>query len=288
MPPEVASLVCHAHVDMALSCLGSLQSTSRAPLRLRIHDDGSLTGEDRERLIQGLPDSVVVSPMEADDRLGPLLAAYPHCRAFRERSPLARKLLDVPLLSAEQFAFCDSDVFWFRPFEGLFESLNTSKHAVFMEDNQEAYSLRPWNLLGRNAVRVPRRVNTGLILARSSIIDLDFLEWLLGLQLPSFNRFPLWAEQTCWAALGQRAGCLIWDRTQVRVIQNSGCVDSSLVAGHFTSAVRSLLPAPAGPLPVDPGLPAVMLRAMKSHSLGPIGLALSQLERFRRTRLNIG
>ena len=51
---EVATLLGHAHVEMALACLGSLLRYSAEPLRLRIHEDGSLLAADRERLTAGL------------------------------------------------------------------------------------------------------------------------------------------------------------------------------------------------------------------------------------------
>ena len=150
---------------MALACLGSLLGRSADALCLRIHDDGSLTDLDRERLTAGLPGSVVVSPAEADEVVSARLAAYPECRAFRTRSVLARKLFDVPLLSTGPFVFCDSDVWWFQPFEGLAVFSDASTKLVFMRDNQEAYSLRPLDLLSRRAVRVTSRVNTDLVFA---------------------------------------------------------------------------------------------------------------------------
>jgi hypothetical protein len=285
MPNYVASLVCHAHVDMALACLGSLLASSSTPLSLHIHDDGSLTDADRERLRQGLPDCIVVLPENADDAVLPELARYPECSAFRKKSALARKLLDVPLISTEPFVFCDSDVLWQRPFEGLFELPDATTKVVFMRDHQEAYALRPWNLMGRRAVQVPRRVNTGLMLASPAVLDLDFLEWLLALRLPSFSRFPLWTEQTCWAALGRRAGCRMWDPAQIRVIRNSRCLDQPLVAGHFTSSVRSLMPRMAATTPLEMHGPTVKLKTVVSQSLGLLGLTWGQLSRFYRTRL---
>src|SRR5437016_4095173 len=92
-PRVVATLLGHAHVEMALRCLGSLLRFSADPLRLRVHDDGSLTPSDRERLAAGLAGPEVVSRQEADDRLAGLLAARPASRAFRAGNPLALTLL---------------------------------------------------------------------------------------------------------------------------------------------------------------------------------------------------
>jgi len=63
---------------MALLCLGSLLAHSAEPLRLRIHDDGTLTEEDQERLAAGLaaPDFVLraEAPGDQDFLLTPIHA----------------------------------------------------------------------------------------------------------------------------------------------------------------------------------------------------------------------
>src|SRR5262245_40514782 len=99
-PIEVAVLLGHAHVPMALDCLGSLRRYCAEPLRFRIHDDGTLEEEDRRRLGQCLHEVGFVSREEADDRLAGTLAGHSAARRFRATNPLGLKLLDVPLLAA--------------------------------------------------------------------------------------------------------------------------------------------------------------------------------------------
>jgi len=65
---EVASVVGHRQVELAVLCLGSLLRHSQEALTLRLHDDGSLTGEDRERLAVELRGPEVVSRAAADER----------------------------------------------------------------------------------------------------------------------------------------------------------------------------------------------------------------------------
>src|SRR6185369_1948831 len=86
---RVASLLGHAHVEMAALCLGTLLRGSAEPLALRLHDDGSLTSEDRERLAAALNDPEVVPRAEADERVAEVLARRPALAAFRRRNPLA-------------------------------------------------------------------------------------------------------------------------------------------------------------------------------------------------------
>jgi hypothetical protein len=242
-PGRVATLLGHAHVEMALACLGSLLRHSADPLRLRIHEDGSLTSQDRERLARGLGDPAFVPRAEADARVEDLLAGRPALRAFRQRNPLALKLIDIPFLSGMEadgdLAYCDSDVLFLRPFAGLFRFPGPETGAVFMSDRQNAYSLRSWHLLARPRLALPCRVNSGVLLFRTRFFDPDLLEWYLS--RPEFGFAPVWVEQTAWALLGQQAGCRLWDPRLLR-LPEAGVDAGDPVALHFVSPLRGLLP----------------------------------------------
>src|SRR6266700_3296413 len=98
-PIVVATLLGQAHVEMALACLGSLLRYSADPLRLRLHEDGTLTARDRQRLKAGLGNIEFIPRAEADGRMADVLAGHPTLRAFRKGNPLALKLIDVPLMA---------------------------------------------------------------------------------------------------------------------------------------------------------------------------------------------
>src|SRR5690242_11854773 len=105
---SISTLLGHAHVEMALACLGSLRRYSADPVRLRVHDDGSLTAEDRDRLAAALDEPEFIGRAEADARVEPILARRPSLAAFRGRNPLARKLIDIPAFAGDELAYCDS------------------------------------------------------------------------------------------------------------------------------------------------------------------------------------
>jgi hypothetical protein len=240
-PRRVATLLGHAHVEMAVACLGSLRRYSADPIDLRIHEDGSLTAEDRGRLREALGDPDFVPRAEADARVADLLASRPALRAFRRSNPLALKLIDIPLLAGDDdLAYCDADVLFLRPFSGLFRFPGEDTGAVFMSDRQNAYSVRSWHLLTQRRLKLPCRVNSGLLLFRSRFQDPDLLEWYLG--RPEFGFAPVWSEQTAWALLGARAGCRLWDPRLVRLPELEGGDALDAVALHFVNPLRGLLP----------------------------------------------
>lgn len=282
MPSEprwLASLLGHRHVDMAVLCLGSLLRGAAEPLALRLHDDGSLTGEDRERLALALDEPVVVPRSEADERAADVLTGRPALAAFRRANPLALKLVDAVLYAGEELAYCDTDVLFLRPFAGLFPA---RAGATFMADHQNAYSVRSWHLLRSlvhdRRLRLARRVNSGVIQFPTAAWDPDLLEWYLG--KPEFAFAPVWAEQTAWALLGAAAGCRLFDPRQIAIPTFSDELFDERVALHFVSPVRALLPLWEGrAVGAGDGRPPVAIGRVPAGRCGPLDLAADEVRR---------
>jgi hypothetical protein len=277
----VATLLGHAHVEMALACLGSLLRYSAEPLRLRIHEDGSLLAADRERLAAGLREPEFVSRTEADDRVAPVLANRPALAAFRRGNPLALKLIDIPLLATDagddDLAYCDSDVLFLRPFSGLFADPGPETAAVFMSDRQNAYSLRSWHLLAAPRLALPCRVNSGVLRVRTRLFDPDLLEGYLA--RPEYAFAPVWREQTAWALLAGRAGCRLWDPRLLRFPDPARMPDDEGVALHFVSPLRALLPRHLAQARVRTAEAPVHMGTFPARRCRPWDLAWSEARR---------
>jgi hypothetical protein len=270
-----ATLLGHAQVEMALACLGSLLRYSADPLRLRVHEDGTLTAGDREKLEEGLGDLEFVARAEADGRVADLLAGRPALRRFRRSNPLALKLIDIPLLAEGDLAYCDSDVLFLRPFSDLFRFPGPDTGAVFMSDRQNAYSVRSWHLLTRPRLALPCRVNSGILMFRPGCYDPDLLEWYLS--RPEFGFAPVWIEQTAWALLGWRAGCRLWDPRLVRLPAAGEPGDA--VALHFVSPLRGLLPRFVEQAPGRTGEPPVRVGTVPARRCRSWDLAWTEARR---------
>jgi hypothetical protein len=274
-PRRVASLLGHRHVEMAILCLGSLLRGSAEPLALRLHDDGSLTAEDRERLAAELGDPEVVLRREADERVAEILARRPALAAFRKNNPLALKLIDAVVLAdgaGGELAYCDTDVLFLRPFAGLFPQ---GAGAAFMADHQNAYSVRSWHLLLHRRLRLPRHVNSGVIHFPTAAWDPDLLEWYLG--RPEFGFAPVWAEQTAWALLGGKVGCELFDPAQIAIPREKPAGEPAAL--HFVGPVRSLLPGWAERAAPDDGRPPVTIGRVAAGRCGVVDLAVTEARR---------
>lgn len=245
----VRSLLCHRDVNMAIACLGSLLKFSVEPIKLTLHNDGSLTKEDQERLTQELGQVTFVSRLEADELTRQFLKNYPNCYKYRhELADIGKKngniwslkLFDVALLGNENdIAYCDSDILFFQPFSKLFHFSDSKTSAIFMKDSQESYSVHALTLLNSREIRLPNKANAGLILFKRKNFDLDFIEWFL--ERKKFKYIFAFAEQTIWAALGNRAGCKHWSPKQVKMMTPKVEVTDRTVAAHFTTPFRYLL-----------------------------------------------
>jgi hypothetical protein len=278
----VTSVLGRAHLEMALLCLGSLRRYAPWAVRFVLHDDGSLGEEDVARLEAGLAPVRVVGRREADERMAPLLADRPACRGLRATNPLGLKLLDAALLGDGDLRFSDTDVLFLRPFTGLLER-PAGVRGVFMEDRVSAYSLRSWDLLRAPRLRLPRRVNTGLLAFDRAAYDLDRVEWFLS--RPGHHRTPVWVEQTTWALLLGDAPARAWDPRLVRFPSETPETDRDAVALHFISPLRDRLEARRD-APDRSGEPPVAVGTVPSR---PESLpSLAWVEGRRRLRRLLG
>jgi hypothetical protein len=275
-PVNVRTLLCHRDVDLAIHCLGSLCRCSADPVALVVHEDGSLTDGDRERLGLALPGSRVLRRSDADEQMAERLAGHPHARAFREGSVWGLKLLDVALAEPGDCYYLDGDVRFCRPFRGLFCREAVAGRSIFLRDVVwMAYSVRPWHLLGPRGLRIAEGINTGVTLIDRALYDLDYVDWFLA--QPDWRVIPAWTEPTCWASLALRANGHAIDPRQLPNLYPETRVGPETLGGHFLSAYRRhfsefLLSSPAGG-------PAVEVRLMPLSGSGPIALGLNQLKR---------
>lgn len=277
----IRTLIGHQQVDVGLICLSSLLRCSSEPLRLIIHDDGTLTDQDDDALLKTLPGSAIFRRTEADAIVGEQLAQYPNCRAYRNRHPLGLKLLDIPLLALEELSYCDSDILFLRRFARMFEWASDGRSAIFMRDAQQAYSLRPWHIFPFGRLRVPGRINSGLIFYRTTKYELDFVEWFLGRPelIGVFRKRPHWIEQTCWAALGWRAGCRVWSSAQLMIAtERMKGLSADTVGIHFVAASRAKLQEFTGH-EHNEGAEVVSIKSLKASHVSLIGMMLDDLKR---------
>ncbi len=147
-----------------------------------------------------------------------------------------------------------------------------------MSDVQNAYSIRSWHLLSHRRLRLPERVNSGVILYRTAKFDPDLLEWYLS--RPEFGFAPPWIEQTAWALLGGAAGCRLYEPSQIAIPKAAGPLPAEAVALHFVNPVRGRL-AESAPRALDRmGESPVEIRTTPAQPLSAFSLAATEARRL--------
>jgi len=281
-PITVRTLLGVRSFAASLRCLGSLMACSAGPIRLIVHEDGTLTDEHRDRLRQLGPEVDLLRRAEADATVLAILKRHPRCRAARSSGPLFLKLFDIPLLAGGRLAYCDSDVLFVGRFEGLFDAPTTpARPLVFMADATHAFALRPWRAWPAGPVRLGGWVNTGLMVGDPAVVDLDYLEWLLGILAPdvAYSRRMYWAEQTCWAALAARSGFALYDSRRLILADASlSRLTSQTVGIHFISTYRDRLASFEAKEPAM--TPAVMIATRPGRIVSTAGLLWADLRRW--------
>ena len=142
MRKQVFTMVCHRDVPVALICLKSLIDHSRELVEVAIFDDGTLNERDKDQLRDIGSGTTIVGAREADEKSLSILERYPACLKYRQSNLFGRKTLDMPLAAQGNFYYMDSDIYFLRPFRGLFDLDESCADALFMRDIKEAYCVR--------------------------------------------------------------------------------------------------------------------------------------------------
>jgi hypothetical protein len=240
----VHTLACEAHLWFAVPCLRSLLTFCEEPVELAIHDDGSLTQASVELLATAFPNSILISRRSADAEMADALAHFPCMAKARTQLPHILKLCDATLLHGESaiVRYVDTDVLFQRRFRGLFSAQSAS--GAFLMDNSNSFGAHPADFWPLGPLRLPQRLNSGLFWIRRDRIDYERMEYLFKRWGPRrIRRYHGWFEQTVWADQAWRAGCSMFDPTQLRTATPADSSHSGLTGVHFVTPTRPMLHA---------------------------------------------
>jgi hypothetical protein len=125
----------------------------------------------------------------------------------------------------------DSDVLFLLDPRELFE---TGALHRFSRDVQSAYVVTPGELKKRTGVNLPPRINCGIGNVLKDVVDIEFMEWLLGNEDIDLEGCPPTVEQTLWAIeCGRRGFQYLPDSYRVC----SGPDLEGIVAKHYVGMV---------------------------------------------------
>ena len=284
----VHTLACEAHLWFAIPCLKSLLVCGEEPVRLVIHDDGSLTEESFARFSAAFPDAVLVSRRVADEQLAEALSRFPNMAEARRHLPHVLKLFDTTMTHPEAVVcYVDTDVLFQRRFRGLFpakgEAADLAQMAgstqatagAFMMDHANCFGAHPGDFWPFGPLRVARQLNSGLFWVKRDRIDYERMEYLFKRWgAARIKKYHGWFEQTIWADHAWRTRCSLFDPDQFGTAGTEG--NSKLVGVHYVTPTRNMLKARIESAPSEPALaPGAVeeIRLLPAKPFGVLGAA---------------
>ncbi|HEY9698669.1 MAG TPA: hypothetical protein V6D10_15510 [Trichocoleus sp.] len=206
---------------------------------LCIHDDGTLTADNRATLQHHFPDARIIDRENADRRVLASLKNYPRCLEFRKTNHLSPKVFDFrEYLESERMLLLDSDVLFFSEPTALLQRIEDPDYQLntVNGDVASAYTIEPEVVKAKLGFDVLDRFNSGLGLIHKQSMRLDWIEEFLGLPdiLGHFWRI----EQTLYALFSSRYGAELLPREYDVHLQ--GGIGGS-PSRHYVGKIRQLM-----------------------------------------------
>jgi hypothetical protein len=205
-----------------------------------IHDDGTLPPDAIRAFTRMFRGSRVIPRSEADSVMKRLLTPFPFCAEYRTRNVRALKMFDAAHFAAAhpRFLLFDSDLLFFRRPVEIMDWIDApaNNECWFNEDARERSLISVREAASDLAVQLWTRVNTGLCLLQTAIVDLDFCDRALA-ETSIGRGDPARIESTLLAlcASRARAGGLLPKTYEVSLARRAA---PHAVSRHYTGTAR--------------------------------------------------
>jgi len=200
IPESLHLLLSAKSWDFGILAALSFEHATQRRWQMVIHEDGTITSEQRKAIMRFLPDSRFIAKPEADMRAEEYLAGHPLCLKQRRDHPFMLKFFDLPAFApAERFVCLDSDVIFFQRAGEVIDWVASGRHECwFNKDTRETYSSPRQEIEAALGIPLWDSVNSGLCLMTKRAISLDLSEQHLA-AFEGRAQHPQFFEQTLWA-----------------------------------------------------------------------------------------
>lgn len=208
---EVHTLVSGDHVPLYLFAVKSL-ALNWPEVTPVVHDDGTLTVRDRDRLLRHAPQLRIIGRLEADERIEPMLADYPQLAAVRRGNVRILQLVDYFMLSGSRSVVSmDSDVVFLSRPQALvrWAAAASTDRAAFLYSPEEGWEPQGVHWIADQLPGTPYvpYMCCGFACADSAaFFDPAYVEDLLARLPPEIRFAPRYVTQMSYSLLGGRLG----------------------------------------------------------------------------------
>lgn len=204
---EIHVLTCAKDWLNLIWTLKTFYHYSNCRYALCIHDDGTLTENDRATFRHHFPDARIIDRPSADTRILQELQAYPRCLEFRKTNHLAPKVFDfASYLESDRMLLLDSDILFFNEPTALLQRIEDPNYHLnaVNGDISNAYTIAPEVVQEKYGFTMIQRFNSGLGLIHQASLNLKWIEEFLS--LPNIIGHFWQIEQTLYALCSSRYG----------------------------------------------------------------------------------
>ena len=234
----------HREIQLLLRSISSFSIGCQDSFSVNVVGDGSLTLADKRAIEDIVSPNCVIFPKIEDNarRRKDIFKQRPWLESHYNKSPLAKKIVDIPFLIDDSYLYIDSDVLFYRPFKGV-DLRGADVDFAYMRDVRNAYSIQTSDLI-RTVKKVPlvRHLNSGFFYLKSNDwIDFDLCEKIASQE--QFQRHLPHLEQGYWAALAaKKSGTSVCFNTrQIAFPKLDLTLPTECVANHFAGLYRPLV-----------------------------------------------
>ena len=207
---EIHTLICKRDILLAINNFRSLCKFEEfAHMPIFFHDDGSLSSDDKEILLNSIKNVTFIDRKWADVEIEKYLTKHPYCKTYRcveKHIHLWHKIKSFDYFffsKTKKVLGMDTDLLFMRNPKDVIKYLK-SNTPFYFPDLQSAYCFNE----PKTEIAVLEKVNTGLIYIPSEeYYDLDAIEYALSNLLRNgVNYFPSWIEQSAFAHMFWKNG----------------------------------------------------------------------------------
>lgn len=234
---SVHVLTCHRDMVMLCWSLASYYRVGRVFGELFIHDDGSLTENDKSVIRTLFPHAQLVDSRAFLDDYKQELSAYPVIREWRAKPRffLLKKLIDQYFVSQKPLRLViDSDLLWFAQPHDLEKTFESWQVPSLMIQNNA-----PAPVFFKNGAAIDERTasfNSGIVLYHRDSFDVNRLVEYLSRVDESDNRNVHFIEQAAFAYCLRNLSALPVTQYHIK-----GAVTPQTIVKHYTSPRRPLI-----------------------------------------------
>lgn len=242
---EIHMLCGSSHVPMGRISLWSLLRWLPYEVAVYVHDDGTLTEEDKAAWRRSFPNLNIVSRADAETSRAAFFGddRHPYLREFSRRHLYAPKIIDFHLVGpGRRVIMLDSDVLFFRRPDELIEvhrSVMETGRRIFTHYKDPAdHYIAPRKRIASVIGRITPRFNAGMCLVpKFGEEEFRKAEEILGKLAAAFPDAltHLWVEQTLYAAMAA-----LYEPRRMSSDYTVGILEPNGVSTHYAGHFREL------------------------------------------------